>query len=453
MFTLVTVGLLLLVSVGILGYAAHQADRTADRVLLATARRVRNELAEARGLKSAPEMIREEGELLEQADGAMLVLGSRGEVLAQSRRRVPSWPRREDDGWRVLAVRSRDATIVLGIPWSKTRAALRSQAALLFGLVMFVALVTALGAWVLVGHTLSPIRALSRQANSATPEGLRVRLQAPSSDAELVELVGTLNGLLERLTQAAAARGRFYAAASHELRTPLQALSGHLELALTRPRSAAEYRTVVDEAYAQTRRLTHLVRELLLLNQLHQGTTMPPAEPVEVCGIAWRALHQLRATLEERGLAVESELPEEVEILAPPAHVDILVRNLAENAAKYAIPETTVRLRVAPLSDGALFEITNDCDASLVVRPEQVFEPFFRPDASRSSGTGGNGLGLAICKAVADTHGWTLAWAREEDVVRASVVFRASRRGEEVAGLPLKESLACPDVIPAVSHS
>src|SRR5262249_28045507 len=181
--------------------------------------------------------------------------------------------------------------------WWKTRAALLSQGALLGVLVLFLAFFTATGVWLLVGRTLQPIRGLARQADAASAASLEVQLKPPSEDAELVELVATFNRLLERLTRPRAARGRFYAAASHELRTPLQALSGHLELALTRPRTSDEYQSVVEEAFGQTRRLMRLVRELLLLNQLHQQASTPPAEPVDLAETVEGILFQLRPAL------------------------------------------------------------------------------------------------------------------------------------------------------------
>jgi signal transduction histidine kinase len=91
-------------------------------------------------------------------------------------------------------------------------------------------------------------------------------MSSPSADQEMVELVSTLNGFLHRLSESVAVQGRFYAAASHELRTPLQALSGHLGLGLSSPRSSEEYRAILQEAHRQARRLKILVQDLLLLS-------------------------------------------------------------------------------------------------------------------------------------------------------------------------------------------
>ena len=118
-----------------------------------------------------------------------------------------------------------------------------------------VVLVVGIGAWFVVGKTLSPIRRLAHQAANASAEKLDARLDAPSQDAEVLELVNTLNGFLTRMEETVETKGRFYAAASHELRTPLQALSGHLELALSRERSAEDYKAALEEAKKQSSRL------------------------------------------------------------------------------------------------------------------------------------------------------------------------------------------------------
>jgi signal transduction histidine kinase len=84
----------------------------------------------------------------------------------------------------------------------------------------------------------------------------------------------------------------------------------------------------------------------------------------------------------------------------------MLFRNLIENAVKYARPGTEVRIRVraAPPS----LDVWNEAAGETIPDTTRLFEAFYRPDASRSAETGGNGLGLAICKAIADADGWTL---------------------------------------------
>lgn len=300
---------------------------------------------------------------------------------------------------------------------------------------LFAVLGVAGGAWLLVGRTLSPIGRLAVQAGAASVERLEVRLKAPSRDAEVVELVDTLNGLLSRLAETAAAKGRFYAAASHELRTPLQALSGHLEVALTRARTADEYEQFLQESLKQTRRLTSLVQDLLLLHQLDSAPPRPQ-EPVDLAEVCTGVLDHLQPLVEARGLPLSVDLPAGACILAVPTHAEILVRNLIENAVRYASPGGAVTVALSREGTGPstesgggapCLEVFNECPPLGDRDPQKLFEPFYRPDTARNSRTGGNGLGLAICRAIATANGWQVTLQQEPQGVRAVALFPPSR--------------------------
>jgi signal transduction histidine kinase len=381
-----------------------------------------------------------QAEQVEIASGglSLLVVDGQQRVLWQSQDRGPRWPQQDGDDWRIRTLRSDGQTLVLALPWEKTEHGLREQLLALLGLSVLIVTASALGGWFLVGRTLAPIDHLARQARAASTESLRVRLNTPSPDIEIVHLVTTLNSLLERLGETAAARGRFYAAASHELRTPLQALTGHLEVALSRWRNAVDYEAALREAHAQAERLTSLVQDLLLLNQLDVDTSRPPGEMLDLADICETELSHLRLIVTERNLKIQCSLPDVCEITAPWNHVTMLVRNLLENAVKYAIPGSEVNItldgpqeHVGTLPNGKLLNgvahlaIWNQCELIEGWEATKYFEPFFRPDASRNSQTGGNGLGLAICKAICDTQGWTIALQQEDGGMCAGVMFSA----------------------------
>ncbi|MDE2127195.1 MAG: hypothetical protein KGJ62_11445 [Armatimonadetes bacterium] len=400
-------------------YARREASMSATMLLSRAVHKVHHQLTD-------PDDNHDFSHLLDDDDDAsrlniaVLVVGTSGKVEYQSQKRVPTWPVRHDGEWRTRVIRTQGGTIVLGLPWRATSHRLRVEAAVLIILSLLILALSSLGAWMLVGRTLSPIHQLAGQADDASVHDLRVTLHPPSGDAELVELVATLNGLLGRVAETAETRGRFYAAASHELRTPLQALSGHLELALRKSRSVEEYRSVIGEASLQSQRLTRLVQDLLLLHQLEVGPSAPP-ETVYLSDVCRRIANQLQTLARSRSITLTMELNDDVSLVAPPMHVEMLVRNLLENAVKYADSGTVVRadLGMSPKS----LMITNSAHGGLPVEPERLFEPFFRPDTSRSSETGGHGLGLAICKAIADVNGWQVSLSASGGQVCATIRF------------------------------
>ncbi len=406
-------------------YAQKQAENNADALLHNAAAQIGHELPIDAPTLNLTELREVESDL-DDNHLAIVLLDAQGRVvetypaassLAQA---LPGSSRQAE--WRTLNVPTGAYKVVVGLPWARTQRGLDTQARTLFVFSMATGILATLGAWLLVGRTLSPIGKLSQQAQVLGGGENHIQLVPPSQDAEVQELVQTLNDLLARQSETIAARGRFYAAASHELRTPLQALSGHLELALQRPRSREEYHDAVQEANAQTRRLTSLVRDLLRLHQL-EGSPRPPQEPVDLTEVCARTLRTLTNQAQARNLNVEVELAEEVIVAAAATHADILVRNLLENAVRYATAGRTVCLRLSTVGSAAHLEIANSCETSASDSPDKWFEAFYRPDASRNLQSGGNGLGLAICKAVSAVNGWQLTLNCEAGWVTAQVAF------------------------------
>jgi len=417
--------LMLLVCVGVTSYLHYFHHRAVDELLDISVREIGIELRGTLKNTTDPVLFMEkEGEEMRDRDLALFVVDRSGRILVQSQKHIPSWPRYGDD-WivRQIPFGTQGAQIILAAPWQETENGLRESIVVLCAIAVLAVLFSSLSAWILVGQTLSPIGKISHQAATASDEGF-VQLEAPSDDAEVVGLVETLNDLLARRAQVAQAKGRFYAAASHELRTPLQALSGFLEMGLSRERSNEELRATLIEAQDQSRQLVELVQDLLLLNQLDMATATPPTEEIDVPDVIERILKQLGPEIRERALHVETAWPGAGEIIAPWNHVEMLVRNLVENAVKYATPGGTVRVQ----QERSTLTVSNQCAPIEGWDEDKCFEPFFRPDASRNSQTGGNGLGLAICKAVCDANRWEIAVCQTGTGVIATVIFEPGQK-------------------------
>lgn len=411
--------LLLIAGLVLTAISRHAAERQADNVLHSAAGALRDEMGEGNpSFSDLKTVVAEQSDLFREHLALMQVRHDR--VVAQSHRNVPAWPLRHDDRWRTITVPDGTGRLVIGLAFGAQLATLQRQTLELLALSLGILLVTVAGAWLLVGRTLSPIHGLSLQAREAAahPE---TRMHPPSRDREVVELVETFNGFLERLAQSSAARARFYTAASHELRTPLQGLLGHLELALSRPRSAEEYRASLQEAYHNTDRLTRLARDLLLLHQLDREDQTPPSEPVDLVELCRRTVGYFTVMTEQRHLELALELPDSTPVELALTHAEMVVRNLIENAVKYARPGTRVEVRLsqAPLA----LEVFNLAEPLPQEDFERLCEPFYRPE--RGGPTGGTGLGLAIARTAAERNGWSFGLEQTGGGVRARVVFES----------------------------
>lgn len=412
LFALFVALLMLLGGAAVQRREERRAEKRTSEILSVARQRAQAELGDAeekqRGLLQA--ILSDKDEIA--AGGLVLMVVEDGKVIWQSRRHAPRWPDAGTD-WRAQ-------TLVIAREWQPIAEELRETALSLWELGALVVVSTALGAWFLVGRTLSPLDRLAAQAQNAGIESLQVRLETPSSDAEMRHLTATLNDLLARLEREARARGRFYAAASHELRTPLQVLLGEIDVAKSRPRTVAQHESVLIQLQSHSERLASLVQDLLQLNALEMGQNPAPREPINLKFWVERAIEQQSAALAARGLRLHSAL-EDVTLEAPPQHVEVLLRNLLENAVKYAAPIPAPPLEIQ-VRGGALC-FWNAAQTAPEAKMSEWFEPFFRPDASRNSQTGGNGLGLAICSAICRANSWEISLQSQSGGVLATVQF------------------------------
>ncbi len=365
------------------------------------------------------------GEVYEEPELAGVSLratDSRGETVAVSRQSAPPLVRGPFSGWIVAVERAGPYTVIAGVHPANAQPLI--ELLVLSGTLAVGA--AALLAWVLVGRTLRPLVMLADQAGGASSDFLPLRLSAPSSDEEIHHLVDTLNSLLTRLQENVRMREQFYMAAAHELRTPLAVLSGSIEVALSRPRSPAEYVETLTDLEGEARRLITLAESLLTLNRLQAQNGTDDEETIDVSQTINASRATLATVIRQRGLCWEPEvLTDPALVSAPAPHVNMLIRNLLENAARYASPGGLVRVAVAETGGTVRVRIFNAYLDPLSLPYEKLTEPFFRADASRGSTTAGNGLGLAICHRLSQLNRWRLSITPTDGGVLAEVEIPA----------------------------
>ncbi len=406
-------------------HESRRAENRGKEILDVAMVRARAEIARdmGRGQKNLLATVRHDaGELA--AGGLTLMVTQGDDVLWQSRQRAPDWPNLDSD-WRARTLSSQGQTLVLASDWKPIREDLEGTALALLALGVIVVSATAVAAWFVVGITLSPLDKLAAQARQSSTEGtgLDVRLSSPSSDAEMIYLTQTLNGLLAQLQREAQARGRFYAAASHELRTPIQVLQGQIDVARSRPRSIEAHEEVLAQLQAESERLATLVADLLQLNSLEMRQSAAPCELVNLEFWTERALGQQTRAIADRELKLQTQL-RDVEVYAPPLHLEMLLRNLVENAVKYCAPGGSIKISNQSSPQGEQLRLWNQCELPHDAQIENWFEPFYRPDAARNSQTGGNGLGLSICAALGRANHWPIELVQRDGGVEATVTFK-----------------------------
>ncbi len=191
-------------------------------------------------------------------------------------------------------------------------------------------------------------------------------------------------------------RSGFTAAVSHELRTPLARLLTLLETAAL---PGEDVSALVEQASGEVVQITELIDEVLFLSELESGARVVALGATPVRPVLEEALDELQERADRAGVGLRLECDSEVELGIRPRMLRVVVRNLAENAIRYAGPGATFTLAVEREVEGAVVLAGRD-DGIGVEESElaRLFERFYRSDRARASR--GTGLGLAIVKHV-----------------------------------------------------
>jgi heavy metal sensor kinase len=255
-----------------------------------------------------------------------------------------------------------------------------------------------LAGWLLAGAALRPVERMRREAAAISASEPDRRLAVPPTGDELDRLATTLNEMLQRLQDALARERRFVDDASHELRTPLGILQGELELSLSRPRSSQELETALRRASAETDRLVRLAEDLLVLARTEDGRLPVRREDAALARVVGEACEGRRALARDGGVSLEVDTGEDRANIDP-VRVRQAVENLVDNAVRHSPAGAAVRVS-AHREDGRVRIRVDDAGPGFAPSAlATVFEPF------AGAGDGGAGLGLAIVRAVALSHG------------------------------------------------
>jgi two-component system, OmpR family, sensor histidine kinase KdpD len=218
---------------------------------------------------------------------------------------------------------------------------------------------------------------------------------------ERVHYVGVAQEALLKM-ESERLRNSLLAAVSHDLRTPLTVLQGLAEfLAISHPPLATAQLEAAESMQEEARRMSALVNNLLDMARIDRGEVKLHLEwqPIEeVVGAALNATEQIMKKHSVR-LRVGADLPL-VEIDG--AMISRVLVNLLENASKYTPADSEVTLSAEIVGDHLSVTVSDEGPGIPAGRESQIFEKFTRGD--RESSTRGVGLGLAICRAIVESH-------------------------------------------------
>jgi two-component system heavy metal sensor histidine kinase CusS len=220
-------------------------------------------------------------------------------------------------------------------------------------------------------------------------------------------LAQSLNDMLARLQDAFMRLSDFSSDIAHELRTPVSNLMTQTQVALSKARSADEYRGILESNAEEFEHMARMISDMLLLAKAQNGLVIPHREQIDLAA-------EMRALFDYYdAVAAEKNLHLILEGAGAVSADRLMLRralgNLLSNAVRHSGVGTRLRVNIGNRADAVSIAIENTGDTIAPEYLERVFDRFFRVDPSRQRSGEGTGLGLAITRSIVLAHGGTIA--------------------------------------------
>jgi len=301
-------------------------------------------------------------------------------------------------------VRQPPLTVLLELDVTASRIALSRYRDTLLGTLVAAGLLGVLLAHAAVRMALRRLAVVGRALAELSVDRFDSRLAPESVPPELREHATAYNAMVDRLQRAFRRMDEFASDLAHELRTPVNNLLLNAQIALTRTRSASDYRAALESGIEELERLSRMVDDMLFLARADDARLVLRREQIELHDEAEKVGAFFEALADEARVVIDVTGRATAE--ADRALVQRVLGNLISNAVRHSPPGGRVHVKVWDDGRaGAQFSVTNAGDGISPEHLPHVFERFYRGDSSRRATSEGAGLGLAIVKSIVDLHG------------------------------------------------
>ena len=296
----------------------------------------------------------------------------------------------------------------------------------LFGIVL-----AAMLGWITSRIGLSPLRGFSSLTARTSAERLDARLALQELPPELVPLGESFNAMLQRLDDSFRRLREFASDLAHELRTPISALMTQAEVALSRSRSADDYREVLYSAMEEYDRLARMISDMLFLARSDNGLLIPSCVRIDVRDEVLALYDFYDALADSKQIRLQVTGSEAID--GDRLMIRRALANLLANAIRHAKPGTTVITALGQSEGKVSITVTNIGDPIPGEQLPRLFDRFYRVDPARERSVEGTGLGLAITKSIVAAHGGTISATSVGETSQFAIEFPAATAGTDGA--------------------
>ena len=266
-----------------------------------------------------------------------------------------------------------------------------------------VVILALLGGWMITNRAFKPIREITRISSEIQADADLSR-RVPTSDAgdEIAELSESINELFDKIEGDMEREKQFSSDVSHELRTPLAIIQAQSEYAMDNPAEAAGSAATINK---QAKRMSSLVSKLLMLSRSDAGRLQLDMETVDFTEVCTDIAEQQQMIVEDYDITIETDIDENVKIVADEGMLIRIILNLIDNAVKYGKnPGGTIKLSLKKIGYFVVCKIADDGPGIAEEDQDKIFQRFYRVDGSREDGAS-SGLGLSMVMSLTKAMG------------------------------------------------
>lgn len=275
-------------------------------------------------------------------------------------------------------------------------------------LVAFGVLFAGVLGWMAARMGMAPVRRIAEVAKGITANQLQERLPLATAPSELLELAGSFNDMLSRLDDAFQRLMNVSSDIAHELRAPVSNLMTQTQVALSRARTADEYRDILSSNLEEYDRLARMVSDMLFLAKADHGLIVPLREPIYLAAEVGELIEFYEPLADESGISLISRGAGEVQ--GDRLMIRRALSNLVSNAIRHTPRGETVRVTIDPsIQNIVSIQVENPGAGIAEAHIARVFERFYRADPAREHNGEGVGLGLAITKSIVEAHAGSIS--------------------------------------------
>ena len=262
---------------------------------------------------------------------------------------------------------------------------------------------------------------VTETARELSAERLGERLDAHDAPAEVRDHVEALNGMLARLETAFQRLSDYSADIAHELRTPISNLMTQTQVALSRPRTSAEYQDILASNLEEYERIARTLGDMLFLAKAEENTLAHAGEVVDLASEVDALIDFYEALAEERRVRILRQGRASV-------HGDRLMlrralSNLISNALRHTPDGERITIAIEADTTAIRLVVCNPGAPIPADQIERIFERFHRASAQRETRGEGAGLGLAITRSIVRAHGGEIAARSAEGLTRFTMTL------------------------------